>query len=256
MVSTKTKRSAGRTPIPAPDIEALTFDGKEPIERQVYLTLRRALMSGAMQPGSRISSRSIAASLGISTMPVREALKRLESDGALKSHVKSAFIVPYPTPEEFAEILQIRLRLEIMLARESVEHITAEELSKVQWLQERMNQSKNGRQVLNYNQQMHFAIYNAARMPYALAIVENIWVRIGPALHVVFNSKISHSPFHHHYAIIDGLKSRNADVVEQAIRLDLEEAAEVIEERLAQHRESGPLAAGTALDEAGKKAVA
>jgi len=228
----KVRRSSGRTPIPAPDIEALTFDGKEPIERQVYLALRKALMSGSILPGSRISSRSIAASLGISTMPVREALKRLESDGALTSLVKSSFLVSYPSAREFEEILQIRLQMEGMLARNAVPLISLEQIREVEWLQERMSQSTSWRQVLNYNQQMHFTIYSAADMPYALSLVENIWVRIGPALHAIYGTKLSEEPFVHHNEIIQALKVRDPDMIDKAIRLDLEEAAETIEAKL------------------------
>ncbi|WP_313803208.1 GntR family transcriptional regulator [Sphingobium sp.] len=235
----KIKRPPGRAPIPAPDIQALSFDGKEPIERQVYMTLRRALISGAILPGSRISSRSIASSLGISTMPVREALKRLESDGALKSSMKSAFIVPYPTPKEFEEILQIRLQLEVMLAREAVPRISEAQIDKVEWLQDRMAQSKSWRQVLNYNQQMHFTIYDAADMPYALAIVENIWVRSGPILQIMYDSQGSVSSFEHHYEIIEGLRKRDPDMVEKAVVLDLAEAAEVIRAKLPEEGKAG-----------------
>lgn len=230
----KPKKSSppGRSRIPAPDIDPLSFDGKEPIERQVYTSLRRALMSGAMLPGSRISSRSIAAALGISTMPVREALKRLESDGALKSVMKSAFIIPFPTPTEFDEILQIRLRLEIMLAREAVVHISEEQIDEVEWLQGRMSHSRNWRQVLNYNQQMHFTIYKAAGMPYALSLVENVWVRAGSILHVIYGEQYETTPFDPHNEIIEGLRLRDPDMVERGIRRDLAEAAKVILKRL------------------------
>lgn len=228
----KRGRSPGRTPIPAPDLDALSFNEKEPIERQVYTSLRRALMSGAMLPGSRISSRSIASSLGISTMPVREALKRLESDGALKSSAKSAFIIPFPTEQEFQEILQIRLRLETLLAQEAVPLITSAQIDKVEWLQDRMAQSKSWRQVLNYNQQMHFNIYSAANMPYALSLVENVWTRIGPLLHFVFDGKFETTTYLHHYSIITGLRERDAGKVDEAIRSDLLDAAAVITEHL------------------------
>ena len=165
-------------------------------------------------------------------MPVREALKRLESDGAMKSSAKSCFIINYPTVEEFAEILQIRLRLEIMLAREATPLVSSAEIEQVSWLQERMAQSKSWRQVLNYNCKMHFLIYRAASMPFALSLVENIWVKIGPALHVVYDEKTGTTPFDHHYTIIEGLRERDADKVERAIRSDLKEAATVISQRL------------------------
>src|SRR5579859_5031189 len=117
--SAQLRKAGGRLPIPAPELELLDVDSREPMDRRVYRALRRSLMSGAILPGARVSTRSIASALGVSAMPVREALKRLESDGALRSSAQSAFIVNELSRVEFREILLIRLHLETMLAREA-----------------------------------------------------------------------------------------------------------------------------------------
>lgn len=230
------RKLAGRPPIPAPDLEALDSESGEPIERQVYQSLRRSMMSGAILPGAKVSSRSIASSLGVSSMPVREALKRLESDGAVSSSIKSAFTINYPTVDEFREILKIRLQLEVMLAREATPLITTAIVDRIAWLQERMAQSRNYQQILNYNYKMHFLLYRSAGMPYAVSLVENVWVRIGPMLHAIHSDKVvSATLFDHHNTIVEGLRERNLDRVGAAVRADLEDGATVIERMLA-HR--------------------
>ncbi len=229
-----TRRIAGRPPTPAPDLEPLSAESDEPIERQVYLALRRSMMSGSILPGARISGRSIANALGVSSMPVREALKRLESDGAVSSSAKSAFIVNYPTLKEFKEILRIRLQLEMMLAREATPLISDADVGRVEWLQDRMKQSRNYAQVLGYNYKMHFLIYRAADMPYAMSLVENVWVKIGPMLHEIYSDKKTTAAlFDHHNTIVAGLKQRDPDSVALAVRADLEDAAAVIVRSLA-----------------------
>jgi GntR family transcriptional regulator, colanic acid and biofilm gene transcriptional regulator len=223
------RKAAGRPPTPAPDLEALDSESSEPIERQVYMSLRRSMMSGAILPGARISSRSIASSLGVSPMPVREALKRLESDGAVAGFAKSAFVVNYPSAAQFAEILKVRLQLECMLAREAVSKITKEDIDRASWLQSRMCQSDNYLQILNYNYKMHFLIYRAAEMPFALSLVENIWVKIGPTLHAVYADRTAPATLlPYHDMVINGLKNKDCDMVERGIQSDLEEAALVI----------------------------
>ncbi|MBW8296349.1 GntR family transcriptional regulator [Sphingopyxis sp.] len=234
------KTRPGRAAIPAPELDALTFCDGGPIDKQVYNTIRRAMISGAIQPGARVSSRSIAASLGVSTMPVREALKRLESDGSLESSMKSAYFVPRPSAAEYAEILEIRLKLEVLLARAAVPQIKVEDIDKIAWLQERIVQSKNWRQVLNYNQQMHFSLYAAANMPYVLALVENVWVRSGPVLHMIYESHLGTSTLDSHYAIIEGLRRRDADRVAAAIEADLSDAGNVIIDLLETVQPRGP----------------
>ena len=81
-----------RARIGAPEMTLVETSASEATELQVYKAIRRALMSGALEPGARISSRSIAESLGVSAMPVREALKRLEADGG-ENGAKAAAIL-------------------------------------------------------------------------------------------------------------------------------------------------------------------
>jgi DNA-binding GntR family transcriptional regulator len=59
-----------------------------PLREQVYESLRRAILVGDVSPGSQLSPASIAESLGISTMPVREALRLLEDDGLVETSAR------------------------------------------------------------------------------------------------------------------------------------------------------------------------
>lgn len=231
---TASRRAAGRLPTPAPELDPLDAESGEPIGRQVYLLLRRSMMSGGMLPGARISARSIANALGVSSMPVREALARLESEGAVASLAKSAFIVNYPTVKEFDEILRIRLQLEMMLAEEATPLISDADVERVAWLQDRMAQSRGYAKVLSYNYKLHFLIYRAADMPYALALVENVWVKIGPLLHAIYSDAATTAAlFDHHNTIVEGLKKRDSAMVVHAVRADLTDAAAAITRTLA-----------------------
>lgn len=82
-------------------LEPLDAASDGPIDRQVYHAIRRSLMAGLIQPGSKLSIRPIAGALGVSAMPVREALKRLDADGILQSAAKSAYVVLTLSREEY-----------------------------------------------------------------------------------------------------------------------------------------------------------
>ena len=87
--------------------------------------IREAILTGALRPGERIKERDVAAQMGISTTPVKEALRRLEQDGLVVSQPRRGAVVGplVLTPPE--EILEIRAHLEGLAARFAAERMTA-----------------------------------------------------------------------------------------------------------------------------------
>lgn len=224
-MSGKTKKRPsprGRPKITAPALEPLDAQSNEPIDKQVYQAIRRSIMSGGLPPGGRLSSRSIADALGVSPMPVREALKRLDADGVIHSAAKSGFLVHDLTAVEYEEILTIRLQIESLLIREAAAKITPEEVDQATWLLERMKASKDWSRVLQYNYQLHFLAYQAAHMPYALSITENIWLRVGPALHRVEQKVPLTQSTKHLSNMVKALRNKNPILAEKHLRTDIE----------------------------------
>ena len=216
----------------APDMTLPEHLKSEPREKQVYQAIRQALMSGALEPGARLSSRSIAESLGVSPMPVREALKRLEADGIIESQAKSGFVVRYLTVAELREILQIRLHLEGMMVREAALKIPASAITKIRKLEKLVACAPDIPTSLARNYEMHFEAYRWASMPETLRIVENIWLRLGPALHHLGGEYTGATSHHSHSLMIEGLANRNPEAAREALQQDLTDAALVMERRL------------------------
>lgn len=94
---------------------------------RAYDDIRDAIMTGGLRPGQRIKERDVAAQMGISTTPVKEALRRLEQDGLVVSQPRRGAVVGplVLTPAE--EILQLRASLEAMAARLAAAKMTLEE---------------------------------------------------------------------------------------------------------------------------------
>src|SRR4028119_603368 len=76
---------------------------------RVHAELRDRLMSGELAPGQKMSLRSVAETLGVSMMPVREAVARLVSDGSLEVLPNRAVRVPPMTLSRFRELTSVRL---------------------------------------------------------------------------------------------------------------------------------------------------
>lgn len=79
---------------------------------QTYEIVRRRILVGAMQPGAAVRQDVIAAELGVSKIPLREALGRLEQDGLLKSFPNRGYVVRDLSTDEASEVFALRLKLE------------------------------------------------------------------------------------------------------------------------------------------------
>jgi DNA-binding GntR family transcriptional regulator len=100
---------------------------------QAYEVVRRQILTGQMAPGTPVRQDTIALELGVSKIPLREALNRLEQDGLLSSYPNRGYMVRPLSTEEAAEVFQLRLKLEPGAAAEAClkagpkEHKAAEE---------------------------------------------------------------------------------------------------------------------------------
>ncbi|SIO62554.1 DNA-binding transcriptional regulator, GntR family [Singulisphaera sp. GP187] len=86
------------------------------LAQRVYEQLHQRLRSGRLRPGTRLVNRTLAAELGTSTIPVREAIGRLVSEGLLDFTPGAGAFVRAPDPNELGELYDVREALEVMAA--------------------------------------------------------------------------------------------------------------------------------------------
>lgn len=98
--------------MPAPDFLPLASEESPPLSERAYLRLREAIVDGTFGAGTKLSERSLAAALGISPQPIREALRRLEGEGMVESRPRSGTFVAQLTEERVIEMGLIRAALE------------------------------------------------------------------------------------------------------------------------------------------------
>ena len=228
------RRGPGRHQSQAPELVAIDGALAETAERQVYRSIRQALMSGMVAPGTILTSRSLAQSLKVSVQPVRDALKRLEADGVLESRPQSGFFVTPISGQEYREIIDIRQRLEGLAARVACENMDDRTIALLERINQRMGQLESSSDALPENYRFHFTIYGKANRPSLLSLIENQWVRIGPALHHHPYKISTAETMERHDHVIRALKARDGAAAEEAIFVDLGAAADLVIPRLPQ----------------------
>lgn len=152
---------------------------------QVYDRLREALFTGMFAPGEAMTIRGLAAMLGTSPMPVREALQRLVAEHALMQMPNRTFRVTPFSSEMFRELVRVRMTVEGLAAAEAARRATTKQLQQLSRLNEQMIQAIEAGEpskVLTVNREFHFALYEISHMPQLLDIINGLWLRVGPYL--------------------------------------------------------------------------
>lgn len=213
-------------------IEAST--GDKALNTRAYLVLREALLSGRFAPGMLLNIRPLAEELNMSPMPVREALSRLRSDGALEALANRAFRVPVPTIETYREIMILRLRLEACLCERAAVVATAEDVQEIILLYNKMMQAVDGalEDYLYAHRRFHFGIYRAARMPVVLSVAENTWLRIGPVLRASSLGTRLLQDQHHHSSMLRAVKTADPEALIRALNDDVTDGVDLIHQFL------------------------
>jgi len=205
-------------------------EGVNPIARdnlteRVYRELRSGLLEGRFWPGHRFKVRQLAAAMGVSETPIREALMQLSRERGIEMHAGRSMSVAELSVAQYLELRRIRLLLEGLAAEEATLKISDSAIDELAAIHERLAAAeKKGRwrEAVRHNWFFHNLLFRYADMPELLVILENIWLRNGPLI----NYQYPHAPptyenGHQHLYVIDALRRRQPEEVKRAIQQDM-----------------------------------
>ena len=206
---------------------------RETLGANTLLQIKELLLTGQLMPGERLSLRSTAQALGVSVMPVREAVYQLVADQALEVAPNRSIHVPRMTAEQFKETTDIRLQIEGYAVEQAALHASPALIASLKTLNNQLSQEMDApgtdkSAVVLINKELHFSVYEAARMPLLIKIIETLWLRIGPVLNYDLRAGSERTKnkiaVGHHTKLIDALEQHDAERAKQALRADIEGA--------------------------------
>lgn len=181
----------------------------------VAAAIRELVITGELTPGAELRQRDLALRFNVSPTPVREALKRLESEGLVHYDAHRGARVMDTAFEADEENFLIRAVLERLAVRLAATRITPEDLAELEMLNRRLalsaSQDADSPEV---NRQLHFRLYEAARSPLLLALLRLLWHSFPPGQHS--NRTVADSVAQHD-VIIAALRSGDRNAAETAI---------------------------------------
>ncbi|MFA7603496.1 MAG: GntR family transcriptional regulator [Novosphingobium sp.] len=232
---------------------ATAFDNKVQVQSLVDVVAERletAIISGQLQPGSRLSEQALAASMGVSRGPLREAIRRLEGRKLLERTPNIGVRVAQLSLQDLNEILQVREALEGLACGLAALNMPDAAIAALDKMLDDHGKQKSVRENKGYyhetkNLDFHFSIIEGSGN-------ERLTQMLSGDLHYllrVYRHKASPRPgraaqvLQEHRAIVSALKRRDPQAAEQAMREHLRDARRYLEEQIAAEEEKGEVAA-------------
>ena len=204
------------------DTRPTTRDGSA--SARIAEAVRRAILSGDYQPGERIVQEELSERYGGSRIPVREALRQLESEGLVRLVANTGAWVQSLTMAQCSEVYQTRERLEPLLLRHSAEYLTDDVIQTLQGLATQMEQSSDIEEFLELDRQFHFQTYQAEGTYVVRDLVTRLWNTTQPYRRA-YTGLVDHEHmriFHDdHHMLVSALREGDLELAEQVVAIHI-----------------------------------
>lgn len=214
----------------------------EPLDRQTlgeraYTQLSELLFSGRMAPGDKLSLRQAADVLGVSIMPVREAVSRLVADKALEVTPNRAIRVPLMTAAQFRDLTQARVAIEGHVAAIAARTRNNDDLQSIAQAEAAMRAESLATapdlpRAVELNKTFHFAVYEAAHSPTLVEIIRSLWLKVGPVINLDLRANPERlakgDAIRFHAEVLAAIKAGDEAGARARISADISSAADVI----------------------------
>jgi DNA-binding GntR family transcriptional regulator len=187
---------------------------------RIAARLREAILSGEYAPGDRIRQDDLADRHGASRVPVREALRMLESEGLVTLVANTGAWVSRLTLADCEELYLIRERLEPLLLRFNAPLLGSEVLDSLERLADAMEGSSDLEEFLALDREFHLSCYSAAETSVLGDTVRRLWNRTQPyrrAYTRVFRSEGDRSVHHEHHLFAAALRRGDVEEAERVL---------------------------------------
>jgi DNA-binding GntR family transcriptional regulator len=199
-------------------------------ERIAYEYLRDEILSGRLPGGSPVRQEAVAAHLGVSRIPVRDAIAHLAASGLVTYEANRRVIVTVLKEKDLLELFEMRAVLVGLAARHAAPHLGADDLSQLTWLAARMDQTETAEDKwIPIHYQFHEVLCQRAGMPRLLREIVRLRQAVEPYVRVLISlhgaAELGTS---RHDSLVEGIRNRDPDRAEQLVREHILEASRQI----------------------------
>jgi DNA-binding GntR family transcriptional regulator len=191
------------------------------LREQVYKRLKNNVLDGNWPPNTRLVEEKLAADMGTSRTPVREAIQKLEKEGLIQKLPRGGFAVGSVTAEEVEEVFGIRAILETYAAYLAASRATEQDIVALEELVKQEEEAlgkKDADEIVRLNTLFHDTLYKTARSEKLLNVVDELRDFIHRYRVICFsNEKMALTAVRDHWTMIAAMKANNPKAVQKTM---------------------------------------
>lgn len=201
------------------------------VTSSVAEAIRKRIIAGEFPGGHQLRQEAIAAELGVSRIPVREALVQLESEGLIVIHTHRGAVVAELTIEDALDIFDSRLLLEPFILRRAIENANDADIQGVKAALSDYEKGLKGgatpRELSQLNWDFHIAMSKPAARPRTLAVLQSLYSSADRYLALQIDQKTARRrAMKDHAALADAYASRDGVTGAKLLKNHIAEAKE------------------------------
>jgi len=204
---------------------------RDTLQEKVFRQLSDLILDGEIAPGQLVKIQALAEAFGVSTMPVREALKRLMAAKALTVVSGRSIGIPPLNVDRLDDLRRIRIEIESIAAEWAAPNIGDDGIAALNDQLSRMESATAAGDVKGYlraNRAFHFIVYGAAGSKSLLSIIESLWLQISPYFNLLHGSGNYSASNEQHEAMLNAIRAGDKSALKAAVRADIDGAYDVL----------------------------
>ena len=198
------------------------------LAESVAIRLRGLILDGTLPPGTPLRLAPLAQRLGMSVMPVRDALRLLEADRLVVVTPRRGSVVSPLSIEDAEEIYAVRVALESLCARHAAERLTDADIAALELRFTEMDDAeRNGdlQSFIDADHLFHSTLYRLADRPRLLAQIADLTERSSRYLPFLYRAwQMAENPLDAHRPLLSAIRARDADLIGELTREHMEAA--------------------------------
>jgi DNA-binding GntR family transcriptional regulator len=206
------------------------------LQDQVYQLIRRRIVGHTYGPGHRLSEAGLARELGVSRMPVRDALRRLQLEGLVEGAPGRGLVVSPISVAHARDVYHLRELLEAVAVELAAERATPADLERLEaavTAQERATRSGTAGKVLRASMEFHDALHLSAHSSILSLVLEQIWAHARRYRELTLGKSERHvAVAEEHRALLETIRRHDPEGAKQIIQCHVRGAFEVVAEQL------------------------
>lgn len=206
------------------------------VEEMVVAAVREAIVSGVYKPGEKLPQEQLAQSLGVSRIPVRAGLRKLEAEGLVVFYPHRGATVRRLEVSEVAEIYDMRILLETFALKSAIDRVTPEEVDELTQLADELDQPGEGDDWLELRQEFYRRLYTIADRPRTADLISKLRADVGRywlGVRVVEHGRAEHR------VIVEAVRAGDSKKAEEWLARHLTKVSKELQRRIAELYVSG-----------------